>query len=1102
MSESRPASVAKKSTARKTAGSAWQRRVLTRLADTSMFSQITSAAQHDRQGNGAVVVPNVVLAAQAFAASSAITAVGKHPSVIWVVTPDLRHQERVQTELQTWGNKPHFLPELETAQTDEAILDPEIGAERLHVLHRILTRREHGTKPLIINLIAESFDDPVTVPEHLVRETLTLHTGNNDGPDSVLKRLRAAGYEEQPQVFARGQFALRGGILDVFSFHLDVPVRLEYFDTELESIREFDINAQTSIGKVEQTSILLSDGAEESSAPLLSWVHDDDLVIGCDAATDRCDVVFCEDPPTTATAVVFDDFTTLSSPVGSFDAGELLLSEAKHNSFVNQVREWRNTGWQITMVFSNEGEIERFHELFSDAPDVPATIDCHVGKLAFGFSISVAKLAVLSANEIFGRFEVTRARKRFNREVRAKRISHAVDVKDLQRGDFVVHADYGIGRFRGLVPQPGATGEDAANEVLVLEYANDSRLYVPLEQAHLVSRYVGVGAKKPPLHTLGDERWKRLRKRAEKSIHDYAARLLEIQAEREQAKGIAHPEDNQWQWDFENSFPYRETPDQLRAIRETKADMELSKPMDRLICGDVGFGKTEVAIRAMFKCVMGGRQTVLLAPTTVLAQQHYDNFRSRMSDYPVTIALLSRLQSPAEQRAILKELANGGIDMVIGTHRVVSEDIVYKNLGLVVIDEEQRFGVRHKEVFKERFRLIDMLVLSATPIPRTLYFSLMGAREMSTIETAPPNRLPVQTTVCPYDERIIKTAIERELKRGGQIFFLHNRVKTIGKVKERLEQLVPGVRAIVGHGQMDTHQLEDVMHAFVRGDADVLVATTIIESGIDIPNANTIFIDRADRFGLADLYQLRGRVGRAGHKAYAYLMLPRDLMAVGDARKRMSAIREYSSLGAGFKIAMRDLEIRGAGNILGTQQSGHISAIGFDLYCQLLKQSIATITGRPAGARADVPLHIDFVAFSEAAYIRSRRDKHDTKSSDTSRKKIPAFIPADYITEPKLRVLAYRNIAECLSRSELKDLQTNWVDRFGKLPPSASNLLLTNQLRVAAAHAKISIVEIKNDRLMLTKNSDYILVGGKFPRLTASGPVAKLRQAIDLVQTV
>ena len=451
--------------------------------------------------------------------------------------------------------------------------------------------------------------------------------------------------------------------------------------------------------------------------------------------------------------------------------------------------------------------------------------------------------------------------------------------------------------------------------------------------------------------------------------------MLAVQAQRETHPGYAFAPDTRWQSEFEHSFPFRETPDQMKAIIDTKMDMERPRPMDRLICGDVGFGKTEVAVRAAFKAVMDGKQVAVLAPTTVLAQQHFEVFRQRMLDYPVRIEMLSRFRSQSEQKKVLRLLREGGVDIVIGTHRLISGDVVFKDLGLVVIDEEQRFGVLHKEKFKDLFKLVDVLTLSATPIPRTLYLSLVGAKDMSTIETPPLNRLPVETVVSAYDERLIRAAIDRELERQGQVFFLHNRVATIERVRDRIVDLCPSARVEIGHGQMDADELEGVMARFIAGKIDVLVCTTIIESGLDIPNANTIIIDRADQFGLADLYQLRGRVGRAEHKAYAYLLLPREMMTVGAARKRISAIKQYSSLGAGFRIAMRDLEIRGAGSILGTAQSGHIVAIGFDLYCQLLKQAVTQLKGKKPRFRLDVDLNLDFVATNEAEFVQQPMER-------------------------------------------------------------------------------------------------------------------------------
>ncbi|PYK45599.1 MAG: transcription-repair coupling factor, partial [Verrucomicrobia bacterium] len=558
------------------------------------------------------------------------------------------------------------------------------------------------------------------------------------------------------------------------------------------------------------------------------------------------------------------------------------------------------------------------------------------------------------------------------------------------------------------------------------------------------------------------------------------------QAERQTNPGHAFGADTKWQAEFEHSFPYRETPDQLTAIIDTKTDMEQPQPMDRLICGDVGFGKTEVAIRAAFKAVMDGKQVVVLAPTTVLAQQHFETFGQRMLDYPIRIEMLSRFRSPAEQKKILQLLREGGVDIVIGTHRLISGDVLFKDLGLVVIDEEQRFGVLHKEKFKDLFKLVDILTLSATPIPRTLYLSLVGVKDMSTIETPPQNRLPVETVVSGYDERIIRDAINREMERQGQVFFLHNRVQSIEKVRNRVAELCPNARVELGHGQMNSDELEAVMHRFVMGKIDVLVCTTIIESGLDIPNANTIIIDRADRFGLADLYQLRGRVGRAEHKAYAYLLLPRELMMIGTARKRINAIKQYSSLGAGFRVAMRDLEIRGAGSILGTAQSGHIMAVGFDLYCQLLKQAVAQIKGQKARWRLEVELRLDFVATNEAEFVHGDA-------------RVSAFLPRSYINDTTLRIQAYRRIAEITTAAQLDRLIKEWRDRFGAFPEAVENLITLDRIKLAAAKQEITRVETREDKLMLTRRGDFILVAGRFPRLVAPEIEKRLQEILGLL---
>jgi transcription-repair coupling factor (superfamily II helicase) len=582
--------------------------------------------------------------------------------------------------------------------------------------------------------------------------------------------------------------------------------------------------------------------------------------------------------------------------------------------------------------------------------------------------------------------------------------------------------------------------------------------------------------------------------------------MLAIQAERQMHPGYAFAPDTKWQAEFERSFPFRETPDQMKAIIDTKIDMERPRPMDRLICGDVGFGKTEVAVRAAFKAVMAGKQVAVLAPTTVLAQQHFEVFRQRMLDYPVRIEMLSRFRSQSEQKKVLQLLRDGGVDIVIGTHRLISGDLVFKDLGVVVIDEEQRFGVLHKEKFKELFKLVDVLTLSATPIPRTLYLSLVGVKDMSTIETPPLNRLPVETVVSAYDERIIRIAIDRELERQGQVFFLHNRVATIERARDRIVHLCPQARVEIGHGQMEADELEAVMARFIAGKTDVLVCTTIIESGLDIPNANTIIIDRADQFGLADLYQLRGRVGRAEHKAYAYLLLPREMMTIGAARKRISAIKQYSSLGAGFRIAMRDLEIRGAGSILGTAQSGHIVAVGFDLYCQLLKQAVTQLKGEKPRLRLDVDLQLDFVVTNEAEFVPATKTRsRGLQSAEALGKaplleRIPAFIPVAYLSDPALRIRAYRNVAEVTSQEQLDRLRRDWRDRFGPFPPAVDNLFALIKIKLAAAESGVSRVVVRERKLMLTRHGDFILVAGKFPRLVAARIDQYPREILELIK--
>lgn len=1051
------------------------RRVSSLLTSTAVASPENPAA-----------LDHVAEAGQPLYASAAISAwreAGNPDGVVWVVCPHVKSQEVVQSELAIWGQEALFLPEYEWAGFEETLPDPESAAERLAVLKQIHEKVKQGEAPIIV-LTCDALEEQAPPPGLLTRQAEELRVGAKLELEKLARSLEEAGYEEEAQVFQRGQFATRGGIIDVFSWQSLYPVRIELFDEEIESIREFDIDAQTSIGRVDSCEILFSEANLEHSGQVSDYIGPDDLVIAIDSDTERAHVVISSGALELADGS--EDFSgaCYENPLGEFGAGDFILQETRREEFSRQLTEWKKERWTVLMAFHTDGEKERFAELvFENAWD-DGFLQPMIGSLSRGFTIPDAKIAVLSDAEIFGRYQNQRGQRRY-RLARERQASQQVSsLREYNYGDLVVHIDYGIGKFRGIKTRDTKDGEE---EVLEIEYDEQARLYVPLDQAHLVSRYIGTGKKAPKLSRLGDKRWSRIRRDAENSILDYAARLLSIQAEREAHRGFAHPPDNKWQWEFENAFIYKETPDQLRAIEETKQDMEGDRPMDRLICGDVGFGKTEVAIRAAFKAVMSGKQVAILVPTTVLADQHYHTFRERMSDFPVKIETLSRYRTPAQQRVTLERLAKGEVDIMIGTHRVISKDVHFKDLGLVVVDEEQRFGVTHKERFKEMWRFVDVLTLSATPIPRTLYLSMMGVREMSIIDTPPPNRRPVATTVCPYDERIIRSAVEKELAREGQVFLLHNRVKTIRGMKRRIEGLVPEARVEVGHGQMPHEELEDVMNRFVRNEFDVLVCTTIIESGVDIPNANTIIIDRADRFGLADLYQIRGRVGRADRRAYAYLMLPPDMLTVGDARKRINAIKQYSSLGAGFKIAMRDLEIRGAGNLLGTQQSGHIAAIGFDLYCQLLKQSVGKLKGEPVGDRIDLSVHIDFLCTNEAHYHRAPSGS------------LPAFVPADYMPEARLRITAYRELAEASQVEELDTLRENWADRFGHIPPPVDHLLKVTEIKIRAAKHGCSSLEIRDGKLKLMKNGKYIQINGKFPRLIGDSEEEWLESALDWI---
>jgi transcription-repair coupling factor (superfamily II helicase) len=994
-----------------------------------------------------------------------------------VIADNVKTQEEIANDFDVWEVPYLFIPQIENGRLEGVVADPEIVAEQLNALEKIQTGFEG------VVLVSAQGASQILPQKDTIREgRLLIKVGHNIARDELIERLEAAGYFREGQVSQRGTYSIRGAILDIFSWSSPRPLRTEWDGDSIISIREFDFINQRSLCELDQHFISLVEPrafleTDADGALLKDYLPSDTVIFHLGERTEA--VAHSDEDLQHEMEFFAHDF--LHTP-----AGDVILQEKRKDLFLDHLKSWRQEHWTIAFFCNNEGEQKRLGEILEEAGEPTENFLFFQKPLLRGFAWPAGKLVVLSDAEIFGRYQTLRMLRKQERLLAMRARQSAVEFSEYAEGDYVVHLNHGIALYAGLRELPGSDG-GAGTEVLALEFAEGGRLYVPVEQAYLVSKYVGIGKQRPKLDVLGGSRWERARSQARKAVMDYAAELLKIQAERNTMEGHAFGPDNEWQKKFEESFIFEETPDQIKAITETKQDMEARRPMERLICGDVGFGKTEVAIRAIFKSVMEGKQAAFLVPTTVLAQQHYQTLKERFADYPITVEMLSRFRTPRQQEAIIQDLKSGRIDVVIGTHRLISEDVVFKDLGLVVIDEEQRFGVRQKEKFKQRFRLIDVLTLSATPIPRTLYLALTGARDLSVIETPPRNRLAVETVVAAYDERLIRDAIERELERKGQVYFLHNRIASIHEIARRIKALVPKAKVDIGHGQMDEEELEQVMARFVAGETDVLLSTTIIESGLDIPNANTIIIDRADQFGLADLYQLRGRVGRAHHKAYAFLLMPRHLMTVADARKRVNAIKQYSHLGAGFKIAMRDLEIRGAGNILGTAQSGHITAVGFDLYCQLLKKAVSQIKGEKNVRLVHCRLDLDFLVWQESL------DSEATPG---------AYLPRSYIPGSQARIEAYRKLAELTQMAEASDLFAEWKDRFGPFPEPVKRLAMAAEIRIAAEDARISLIETDNDKLIMKRGQDYIMVGGKFPRLTQKEPLSRLHEIKQWIESV
>lgn len=958
--------------------------------------------------------------------------------------------------------------------------DMEMQSERLKTLAFLQSKKKRAETFCLITTFQ-------TLKEKLptLGNVLTLKCGSTANPDELFQTLEKQGYTLDVEIYEKGFAARRGGIIDVWPPTAPLPVRIEFFGNEIESLRTFDPDTQRSVEKIDaveifplnakgdatlaellpETTLRIYSNVEAASLPLMQRLEAAATIqIGC-ITSDVLDIDL-------------GFYETNLKPVSELHRPD--MAEQQRKTFFQTLEKMVSDDWKIDIYMETPGAAERLREAYLPPATCHLPLRLHVGLLHGSFISKLRKHIVITEADIYGYQPKTAHVRRGEKAAKSAGIRVA-EWTDIQPGELVVHVDHGIGKYMGLMEMEMA---GRRQEMLLIEYAESARIYLPTSQAHLLTRYVGMGNSAPALHHLKGQRWQNERASAQSAIEDLAATLLETQAARALKKGRACGADTHWQSEFENSFPYMETPDQLTAIKAVKADLESPQPMDRLICGDAGYGKTEVAMRAAFKMVMEGRQVALLVPTTILAQQHFDTFTERVAAFPVRVEMLSRFRTRHEQNETIQRLREGETQIVIGTHRLVSSDVQFKDLGLVIIDEEQRFGVRAKEHLKQLRKQVDVMTLSATPIPRTLYMSLTGARDMSTIQTPPQERQPVETIVLEYHDDIVREAIRHELARDGQVFYLHNRVQTIGKIEAKVKELVPEARVEYAHGQMSERELSEVMHRFVRGLFDVLICTTIVESGVDIPRVNTILIDRADRFGLADLYQLRGRVGRARHKAYAFLLLPPGGSLSDDSRKRIEALKRYTGHGTGFRIAMRDLKIRGAGNLLGAQQSGHIAAIGFDLYCQLLKRSVAKLQGKKVPPIIDASIDLDFLDRSPAGGL--------TENS--------AFIPYNYVDDENLRVKLYGRIASLATEGEVRELKKEFADRFGALPAAVKNLFEIARIRIAAAQGGVQSVRVSEERIILMRNGEAIMPEGRYPRLKARTTASRLKELLELIR--
>ncbi|MGC9003850.1 MAG: transcription-repair coupling factor [bacterium] len=930
-----------------------------------------------------------------------------------IITPNFLYGRKLYEDLGDLGLDVHFLPPQHEEFLDEELLHWQINS---------LEQLKKGKGKLVIPL--QSLGQ--TVRE---RETIEIEEGRDFPFEELLKKLVEFGYERVDIVEGPGEFAVRGGIIDIFPPHISQPLRLVFLGDTIEEIRRFEVSTQRSFEKTKREEIfsLVNEGKGRKIEEMVERYPK--IVLGI-APTDL-------NLPNKES----DLFIYPRSPLINLEVLPPSHYRGQFNLLLENFKTRESLGWtQIICTRKGYGIANLLREAGIRLKELKSYDDSLLiggaNFLAFslrgGFIIPEGKFSLITDEEIIGITKAWRPKAIFP----AREVARISEITDMKIGDLIVHPRHGIGAFRGIVP---LEIEGVKKDYVALEYAGGARLYIPVEDVKLLQRYIGEA--NPPLSRLGSGEWERIKRKAKESAKKVAKELIELYARREIERGIAFSPDTPWQAELEAYFPYEETEDQKRAIEEVKRDMESPKPMDRLVCGDVGFGKTEVALRAAFKAVMDGYQVAVLVPTTVLAQQHYAVFKERLQPFPIRVEVLNRFISRTTQKAILEELEKGSVDIIIGTHRLLSKDVKFKNLGLLIIDEEQRFGVLQKEALKKVKTKIDVLTLTATPIPRTLNMALSNIRDISIISEPPEGRLPIKTIVTKKDDKVIVEAINRELARGGQCFYVHNRIEDIYEEARKIKGLCPNATVKVAHGALPERELEKTMMEFYEGKIDVLVATTIVENGLDVPNANTIIINEAPSFGLGQLYQLRGRVGRSYRQAYAYLLYDPKQVKTREAKERLQAIQEFSQLGSGLRLAIRDLEIRGAGNILGPQQHGHIQAVGFDMYLSLLQEAIAELRGKSWEEKEVFIPPIDIP--------------------------VSAYIPEEYIHSASIRLDFYKRLASCRSEEEVRSLEEEMRDRFGKLPEQTRNLFEVLYLRFLAKKANLLSLKWRGGKLYI-----------------------------------